>query len=89
MGNVSFAGQVSDSEKVALLRRCRALVLLSHLRSETYGMALVEAAVFGRSLISCEISMCASFANEADSLSRQRIRPALDKACADLFREVM
>lgn len=31
--NVVFAGQVTDAEKVALLKRCRALVLPSHLRS--------------------------------------------------------
>ncbi|UUZ66976.1 glycosyltransferase [Polaromonas sp. P2-4] len=61
--NVVFAGQVSDAEKVALLKRCRALVLPSHLRSEAYGMVLVEAAMFGRPLISCEIGTGTSFVN--------------------------
>jgi rhamnosyl/mannosyltransferase len=61
--NVNFAGQVSDPEKVALLQRCRALVLPSHLRSEAYGMVLVEAAMFGRPLISCEIGTGTSFVN--------------------------
>ena len=46
--NVLFAGQISDPEKVALLKGCRALVLPSHLRSEAYGMVLVEASIFGR-----------------------------------------
>lgn len=58
-----FAGQVSSSEKVALLQRCRALVLPSHLRSEAYGMVLVEAAMFGRPLISCEIGTGTSYVN--------------------------
>lgn len=61
--NVVFAGQVSDAEKVALLKRCRALVLPSHLRSEAYGMVLVEAAMFGRPLISCEIGTGTSYVN--------------------------
>ena len=61
--NVVFAGQVSDAEKVALLKRCRALVLPSHLRSEAYGMVLVEAAMFGRPLVSCEIGTGTSFVN--------------------------
>jgi rhamnosyl/mannosyltransferase len=58
-----FAGQVSDAKKVALLKRCRALVLPSHLRSEAYGMVLVEAAMYGRPLISCEIGTGTSYVN--------------------------
>ena len=61
--NVIFAGQVSDAEKVSLLKQCRALVLPSHLRSEAYGMVLVEAAMFGRPLISCEIGTGTSYVN--------------------------
>jgi glycosyltransferase involved in cell wall biosynthesis len=61
--NVVFAGQVSDAEKVALLKRCRALVLPSHLRSEAYGMVLVEAAMYGRPSISCEIGTGTSYVN--------------------------
>jgi rhamnosyl/mannosyltransferase len=63
VNNVVFAGHVSDSEKVALLRRCRALVLPSHLRSEAYGMVLVEAAMFARPLVSCEIGTGTSYVN--------------------------
>lgn len=61
--NVVFAGQISDLEKVSLLKRCQALVLPSHRRSEAYGMVLVEAAMFGRPLISCEIGTGTSFVN--------------------------
>jgi rhamnosyl/mannosyltransferase len=61
--NVVFAGQVSDAEKVALLKNCRALVLPSHLRSEAYGMVLVEAAMFGKPMISCEIGTGTSYVN--------------------------
>jgi glycosyltransferase involved in cell wall biosynthesis len=62
--NVIFAGQVSDSEKVALIRRCRALVLPSHLRSEAFGVVLIEAAMYGRPMISCEIGTGTSYVNQ-------------------------
>jgi len=62
--NVVFAGQVTKAEKVALLKACRALVLPSHLRSEAYGMVLVEASMFGKPMISCEIDTGTSFVNE-------------------------
>ena len=61
--NVIFAGQVSDQEKVALLQHCRAVVLPSHLRSEAFGMVLVEAAMFSRPMISCELGTGTSYVN--------------------------
>lgn len=61
--NVIFAGQVSDSEKVALLKYCRAFVLPSHLRSEAYGMVLIEASMFGKPMVSCEIGTGTSYVN--------------------------
>lgn len=64
LSNVIFAGQVTKAEKVALLKACRALVLPSHLRSEAYGMVLVEASMFGKPMISCEINTGTSFVNQ-------------------------
>lgn len=62
--NIIFAGQITDTEKVALLKACRALVLPSHLRSEAYGMVLVEASMLGKPMISCEIGTGTSFVNK-------------------------
>lgn len=62
-GNVRFVGQVGDSEKIALIQGCRALVLPSHLRSEAFGMVLVEAAMCGKPMISCDIGTGTSFVN--------------------------
>lgn len=62
--NIVFAGQITEGEKVALLKNCRALVLPSHLRSEAFGMVLVEAAMFARPLISCEIGTGTSYVND-------------------------
>lgn len=61
--NVIFVGQVADSDKVFLLKKCVALVLPSHLRSEAFGMVLIEAAMYGRPLISCEIGTGTSYVN--------------------------
>jgi len=60
---IVFAGHVSEEEKWRLLRSCRALVLPSHLRSEAYGMVLLEAAMCGKPMITCEIGTGTSFIN--------------------------
>ena len=62
-GNVLFTGRITDEEKVTLLRNCRAAILPSHLRSEAFGMFLVEGAMFARPLISCEIGTGTSYVN--------------------------
>lgn len=61
--NIVFTGRVTDAEKVSLLKHCRALVLPSHLRSEAFGMVQVEAQMFSRPLISCEIGSGTSYVN--------------------------
>lgn len=62
--NVVFAGQVTEGDKHALLRQCTALALPSHLRSEAFGMVLLEAAMHSRPQISCEIGSGTSFVNQ-------------------------
>lgn len=62
--NVVFAGHVSDAQKLALIRKCIALVLPSHLRSEAYGMVLVEAAMCSKAMISCELGTGTSYVNQ-------------------------
>lgn len=86
--NVVFAGQVSVEEKVALLRRCRALVLPSHLRSEAFGMVLVEAALFGRPMISCEIGTGTSFVN-ADGETGFVVEPGKPTALAEAMNALL
>ncbi len=66
VSNVKLAGQVTQAEKISLIKQCRALILPSHLRSEAYGMVLVEAAMFGRPLITCEIGTGTSYINSHD-----------------------
>jgi len=61
--NVNLLGFISDDVKMALIRNCRMLVLPSHLRSEAFGVVLIEAAMCRKPLISCEIGTGTSYAN--------------------------
>lgn len=80
--NITFIGQVTDQEKVSLFKKCRAFVLPSHLRSEAYGMVLVEASMFSKPMISCEIFTGTSFVNQ-DGKTGFVIPPESPKQLAD------
>jgi rhamnosyl/mannosyltransferase len=61
--NVTFLGQVSEEDKVAILDLSYAIVFPSHLRSEAFGISLLEGAMFGKPMISSEIGTGTSFIN--------------------------
>lgn len=61
--NILFVGQISDEEKVYLLRNCSVFALPSHLRSEAFGMVLIEASMFGKPIVCCEIGSGTSYVN--------------------------
>ena len=63
LSNLHFLGPLSDVDKSALLALCCALVFPSHLRSEAFGLSLVEAAMAGKPMISCEIGTGTSYVN--------------------------
>jgi len=63
LDNVRFVGEITDEDKVCLLELARAFVFPSDLRSEAFGMSLVEAAMCARPMISCEIGTGTSFIN--------------------------
>jgi glycosyltransferase involved in cell wall biosynthesis len=63
LANVVFLGALSDSDKKALLDLSIGLVFPSHLRSEAFGLSLVEAAMASKPMISCEIGTGTSFVN--------------------------
>ena len=62
--HVHFLGALPEQDKVALIRQCYALVFPSHLRSEAFGITLLEAAMFGKPMISCEIGTGTSYVNQ-------------------------
>jgi rhamnosyl/mannosyltransferase len=63
LANVRFVGSVSDQDKMCLLRLARAFVFPSHLRSEAFGMSLLEAAMSAKPMICCEIGTGTSYIN--------------------------
>ncbi|MDL2404341.1 glycosyltransferase family 4 protein [Rhizobium calliandrae] len=62
--NVFFLGALPDTDKAALLELCAGVVFPSNLRSEAFGLSLVEAAMFGKPMVSCEIGTGTSFVNQ-------------------------
>lgn len=58
-----FAGAVGEEDKAALLTLCEGVVFPSHLRSEAFGISLLEGAMYGKPLVCCEIGTGTSFIN--------------------------
>jgi len=95
-GQVLFAGHIDDADKWALIDACRVVVLPSHLRSEAYGVALVEAASRGRPMVSSAMGTGTSFINRdgqtgytvppADSLALRRALTTLWEDDAETAR---
>ncbi|TCD11312.1 glycosyltransferase [Oricola cellulosilytica] len=85
--NVKYVGAVSDDDREALLSLCRAFVFPSHLRSEAFGVALLEAARAGKPMISCEIGTGTSYVN-IDQLTGLTIPPADAEALSNAMRRL-
>lgn len=62
-GHVHFLGALSDSDKNALYSLCRGVVFPSHLRSEAFGITLLEGARAAKPLICCEIGTGTTWIN--------------------------
>lgn len=84
--NVHFVGYVSEVEKSVLYDLCRAVVLPSFLRSEAFGVTLLEGAMHGRPLVSAEIGSGMSHINidgetglVVEPGSSKSLRSALEK----------
>ncbi len=61
--NIHFLGYLPDEDKVALLTLCHGVVFPSHLRSEAFGISLLEGAMYGKPMISSEIGTGTTFIN--------------------------
>jgi glycosyltransferase involved in cell wall biosynthesis len=61
--NIIFIGFCSDEDKVSLLKLCYGFIFPSHLRSEAFGISLLEAAMFEKPMISCEIGSGTTYIN--------------------------
>jgi len=63
LSHVMFVGKLDDADKVALLTLCYAMAFPSHLRSEAFGISLLEGAMFGKPMISSEIGTGTTYIN--------------------------
>lgn len=61
--HVKFVGALDDPDKVALLTLCYAVAFPSHLRSEAFGISLLEGAMYGKPMISSEIGTGTTYIN--------------------------
>ena len=61
--NVLFVGALDERDKAALLTLCYAVSFPSHLRSEAFGISLLEGAMYGKPMISSEIGTGTTYIN--------------------------
>jgi glycosyltransferase involved in cell wall biosynthesis len=87
LDNVVFAGFVSDKEKMALFRLCRAVVFPSYLRAEAFGVTLLEGAMSARPLISAEVGSGTSHVN-IHNLTGLVVPPSNSKALREAMDEL-
>lgn len=85
LNNLHLAGRLNDEDKTCLLQMCYAFVFPSHLRSEAFGMSLLEAAMHGKPMISCEIGTGTTFAN-IHELTGLAVPPANPAALRDAMQ---
>jgi rhamnosyl/mannosyltransferase len=82
--NIHFLGALPNEDKVALIQLSYAVVFPSHLRSEAFGLSLLEGAMFGKPMISSEIGTGTSYINVHNKTGI--VVPPSDP---DAFREAM
>jgi rhamnosyl/mannosyltransferase len=61
--NIHFLGRLPDEDKVAMLTLCYGVLFPSHLRSEAFGISLLEGAMYGKPMISSEIGTGTTYVN--------------------------
>jgi rhamnosyl/mannosyltransferase len=82
--HVMFVGALDEVDKVALLKLCYAVAFPSHLRSEAFGISLLEGAMFGKPMISSEIGTGTTYIN-VDGVTGLVVPPS----DSDALREAM
>ncbi|WNJ96487.1 glycosyltransferase [Vibrio ruber] len=64
LDNVKMVGFIEEADKVALHLLSKAFVFPSHLRSEAFGVSLLEAQMLKKPIISCDIGTGSSYVNK-------------------------
>ncbi len=63
--NITFTGQISDSQKEEILQNSDVLIVSSINSSEAYGLIIVEAFAYGLPVIAANIPSCVTFLAQA------------------------
>jgi len=88
--NIFFPGFIAEEDKSALIKASYAFLFPSHLRSEAFGVSLLEAACLSKPMISCEIGTGTSYVN-LDKETGIVIKPGspeeLKKAMSSLWND--
>ncbi len=87
LSNVHFTGHVSNADKVALIKLSRGMVFPSHLRSEAFGVCLLESAMYGKPMISSEVGTGTSYVN-IDGETGIVVQPENSKQLADAINKL-
>lgn len=61
LNNIIMLGYISEEDKVALIKLSKAIVLPSNNRTEAFGISLLEGAMFGKPLITCNLNTGTTF----------------------------
>ena len=85
--HVLFVGALDEADKVALLTLCYALVFPSHLRSEAFGISLLEGAMYGKPMISSEIGTGTTYIN-IDAETGLVVPPSDPQAFGEAMRKL-
>jgi rhamnosyl/mannosyltransferase len=85
--HVHFPGRIDDADKFALLALSAAVVFPSHLRSEAFGVTLLEGELLGKPLITAEIGTGTSYVNAAGETGLV-VPPADAGALAEAMRRL-
>jgi rhamnosyl/mannosyltransferase len=85
--HVMFVGALAEEDKVALLELSYAMLLPSHLRSEAFGISLLEGAMYGKPMISSEIDTGTTYIN-VDGLTGLVTPPSDPQALAQAMRSL-
>jgi rhamnosyl/mannosyltransferase len=62
--NVHLLGRITDDDKSALISLSRAMVLPSYVRSEAFGVSLLEGMFYSKPLITAELNTGVNYVNE-------------------------
>jgi glycosyltransferase involved in cell wall biosynthesis len=87
LSHVMFVGALDDGDKVALLTLCYAVAFPSHLRSEAFGISLLEGAMYGKPMISSEIGTGTTYIN-IDQETGLVVPPSDPQAFGEAMRQL-